>query len=86
MARGITKVECWARIPDEEERKAAMRWVRSADLCGYSEIGDKVSVTFVRRPDDPNGDERMWEVINFFGQYSEHGIFGANIISPQPRP
>lgn len=74
-----TGVECWAIIPNKSEREAVMAWVRMADLHGYSVLGEKVTVTFIKKPDDSRGDEKLWGIIGFFERYPEHGIFGTNL-------
>lgn len=75
----MAKIECWANIPDEQERKAVMAWVRASNFSGYSEIGEKVSVTYEDTPDDPDNDSKRWGVIHFFEQYPEHGIYGHDL-------
>ena len=68
--------ECWAEIPNEEERKSVMNWVRSGDFESYSEIGIRVSITYKSDPHDPDDNAKRWSVIHFFEQYPKHGIVG----------
>lgn len=37
----MKKVMCSAKIPNQQERKAIMSWVRSVANGGYSEVGMK---------------------------------------------
>lgn len=72
----MSKVECWAIIEDDQERKAVMAWVRASNFESYSEIGNKVTVTYVKDTEDPDSNSKLWGTIHFFEQYAEHGIFG----------
>lgn len=70
----MRKLECWAEIPEEAERKAVMAWVRASDFTGYSEMRSRVSVSWEEKPDDPDSSSHYWGIIHFFEQYSEHYI------------
>lgn len=72
----MKQLECWTNIPNEEERRAVMAWVRSSDFESYSEIGDKVSVTWKEKPNNPETNSHYWGIIHFFEQYPEHAIYG----------
>lgn len=75
----MSRVECWAEIPNDQERKAVMAWVRSSNFVNYSEINSRVSVTYEDDPNDPDSSSKRWGVIHFFEHYSEHGIYGKDI-------
>lgn len=71
----MAKVECWAVIENDEERKSVMDWVRSSNFDGYSELGDKVFVTYTVNSLDPESNSKKWGLINFFEKYPEHSIY-----------
>lgn len=75
----MNRVECWADIPNEQERKAVMAWVRAGNFESYSEIGIRVFVTYEDNPNDPDSSSKRWGVIHFFEHYPEHGIFGHDV-------
>lgn len=66
------KLQCSARIENEQERKAIMSWVRSVANAGYSEIEDKVSLTYTGDPTHDDG--HYWGIVHVFEQYAEHEI------------
>lgn len=70
----MRKLECWAEIPEETERKVVMAWVRASDFVGYSEIGSRVSVSWEEKPNDLDSSSHYWGIIHFFEQYPEHYI------------
>lgn len=72
----MSRVECWATIEDEQERKSVMAWVRAGNFESYAEVGTRVSVTYKSDPEDPDDSSRKWGVIHFFEHYPEHGIYG----------
>lgn len=49
-----------------------MSWAKSAANAGYSEIGDKVSLTYIGGPTHDGG--RYWGIVHVFEQYAEHEI------------
>lgn len=75
----MSRIECWANIPNKAERKAVMAWVRAGDFFSFSEIGEKVTVIYESDPNGPNGSSKCWGVIHFFEQYSEHSIFCTDL-------
>lgn len=75
----MAKVECWAEIPNDVERQSVMSWVRSANFRSFSEIGDRVSVTYESSPTDSDSNSKYWGVIHFFEQYPNHSIATSTI-------
>lgn len=49
-----------------------MSWVRSVANAGYSEIEDKVSLTYIGDPTHDDG--HYWGIVHVFEQYAEHEI------------
>lgn len=72
----MNRIELSAVIENDQERKAVMAWVRASNFHSYSEVGNKVSVTYMEDPDDPESSSKKWGVIHFFEQYPEHSIYG----------
>lgn len=72
----MNRVECWADIPNEQERKAVMAWVRAGSFESFSEIGIRVSVVYQSNPKDPDDSSKRWGIIHFFEQYPVHSISG----------
>lgn len=68
------KLVCSARIENEQERRAIMSWVRVVANGGFSELGDKVSLTYIGNNEDPENSSRWWGIIHVFEQYPEHTI------------
>lgn len=66
-------LHCAAVIPDDNERKSIMQWVRKIRATSYSELGEEVSMTF----DDIDlaaQSDLYWAIIHTFEQYPEHLI------------
>lgn len=70
----MAKVICSAIIERDPERQAIIAWVRCVANGGFSEIGNKVSMTYIEQPDDPDNSSRKWGIIHTFEQYPEHAI------------
>lgn len=71
------KLVCSARIENENERKAVMAWVRQVANGGYSEIEDRVTMTYIS-VNDQEESGRWWGIIHFFEHYPEHSIEGTD--------
>ncbi len=70
----MKKVMCSAKIPNQQERKAIMSWVRSVANGGYSEVGDSVYMTYEQQTEDSDSSGRWWGIIHVFEQYPEHSV------------
>lgn len=70
------RIECWADIENDQERKAVMAWVRASKFTSYSEQGIRVTVVYEPDPEDRDANGKMWGTIHFFEQYKSHGISG----------
>jgi len=66
------RLECSARIPNEEERRAVMMWVRMVANVGYSEVEDTVRLIYEGDPASDDG--QYWGIIHTFENYAEHTI------------
>lgn len=74
----MRRLECWAEIPNEKERKAVMAWVRAGKFKSYSEIDTRVNVTYEDDPNDQDSSGRYWGIVHFFESYPEHHIYSTN--------
>lgn len=74
----MNRLECWAEIPNDQERKSVMSWIRSNGFNSYSEIGERVSATYICSQPDNQDSSKIWGIIHFFEHYPEHGICGHN--------
>lgn len=66
------KLNCSARISNEQERKAMMAWVATVANGGYSEIGEEIHLTYIGDPASDDG--RYWGIVHTMEQYDEHII------------
>lgn len=68
----LRRVTCSAVIQDDNERKLVVDWVKSVANRGYSEDGDRVTLTYEELPGDH--DSSYWAIVHFFEGCESHEI------------
>lgn len=73
----MTKLQCSAVIPNDQERKAIMAWVKSSKAQTYEEKDQTVSLTYEPDENDPEASSTWWGIVHVFEQYADHSIIGT---------